>query len=86
MPDFSHIASQALILAAMLAAPVILAAACVSFLISTLQAATQVQDQTVSAVPKLLAVAAALAIAGSWIFHELTIFAARTLAELARVG
>ena len=53
--DYSiELSRNALMMALTIAAPVLLAAVAVGLLVSILQAATQVQDQTVSFVPKIV--------------------------------
>lgn len=65
---------QALILAGKLSAPILITALVVGFAISLLQSITQVQEVTLSFVPKALAVAAALLIAGHWMINETVSF------------
>ncbi|OLS03760.1 flagellar biosynthesis protein FliQ [Tissierella creatinophila] len=55
-------------------APVLLIALIVGLVISILQATTQVQEQTLSFVPKLIAVMAALIIFGSFMLNTLINF------------
>lgn len=63
---------QALLTAATLAAPALLVVFVVALLISVLQALTQVQDQTISLVPRLLAGAAAVMLLLPWMLDRLT--------------
>ena len=49
-----------------LALPLLLSALAVGLLISILQAVTQIQEQTLSFIPKILALVAVIAIAGPW--------------------
>ncbi len=58
---------QAMKVALILAAPALLAALIVGLLISIFQAATQINEMTLSFIPKLLAVGATLALLGSWL-------------------
>ena len=58
--DVTEIAVQTMLVAAKVAAPVLLTALLVGFLISLFQAATQIQEPTLSFVPKMIAVAIAL--------------------------
>jgi len=60
---------EAMRLALMLAAPLLLAALVSGLIISLLQAATQVNEQTLSFIPKVLAVAATAVIAGPWMLN-----------------
>ena len=61
---------QALILAAKLSAPVLITALVVGFAISLMQSITQIQEVTLSFVPKAVAVAVALLICGHWMIAE----------------
>jgi flagellar biosynthetic protein FliQ len=60
------IGQQALYTMLLLAAPLLLAALVVGLVISILQAATQINEMTLSFIPKLIAMVAAMAIAGPW--------------------
>lgn len=68
------IGMQALILAAKLGAPILITALVVGFAVSLLQSITQVQEVTLSFVPKALAVAVALLVAGHWMIAETVAF------------
>lgn len=57
---------QALYTMLLLAAPMLIAALIVGLVVSILQAATQINEMTLSFIPKLLAMLAALVIAGPW--------------------
>ena len=59
----------------MIAAPVLGAALAVGLVISVLQVATQLQEMTLSYVPKLLAAALVLMAFGPWMIHQITQFA-----------
>ena len=61
------IGREALLVAVLLAAPLLLAALATGLLIGLFQAATQVNEQTLSFIPKLLAMALALLVSGSWL-------------------
>ncbi|MBC7678733.1 MAG: flagellar type III secretion system protein FliQ [Pseudorhodobacter sp.] len=67
--DVVHIAGQALMLAAKLAGPLLLAALVVGVVVSLLQAVFQVQDQTLSMVPKLALGGMVLALTGGWMLR-----------------
>lgn len=58
--------SEAIKVALLLGAPLLLAALVTGLLISLFQAATQINEMTLSFIPKLLAVFATLVIAGPW--------------------
>ena len=60
------IAQEALYVTALLAAPMLLTALGVGLIIGMVQAATQIQEMTLSFIPKLIGVAVALIVAGHW--------------------
>ncbi|HLX02877.1 MAG TPA: flagellar biosynthesis protein FliQ [Trinickia sp.] len=60
------LAHQAMMIALFLAAPLLLVALVVGLVVSLFQAATQINETTLSFIPKLLAVAVTLVIAGPW--------------------
>ncbi|MFJ5860945.1 flagellar biosynthesis protein FliQ [Pseudarthrobacter sp. NPDC092439] len=65
---------QALWLAAKLSAPVLITALAVGFGISLLQSITQIQEVTLSFVPKAIAVAVVLMVSGHWMIAEAVTF------------
>lgn len=65
---------DALILAAKLCAPILITALVVGFGVSLLQSITQIQEVTLSFVPKAIAVAVALLISGHWMISESVAF------------
>ncbi len=67
--DIVHICSQALLLAAKLSAPLLLVALVLGLVISLVQAVFQVQDQTLTMVPKLLLGGVVLALTGGWMLR-----------------
>ncbi len=66
------IAQQALLITVLVSAPPLLAALVVGLLVSIFQAATQINEMTLSFIPKLLAIFASLVIAGPWMLATLT--------------
>lgn len=69
--------SQALQLALMLAAPLLLTALAVGVLVGVFQAATQINEQTLSFIPKLAATALVLVFTGPWMLRLLTEYTRR---------
>jgi flagellar biosynthesis protein FliQ len=76
-------AQQGLLLSVAVALPVLAVAALVGLVVAALQAATQVQDQTLAHLPRLLAVVAALVVLGPWMGAQIGAFAERVLAVAA---
>ena len=68
------IATQALILMAELAAPMVLTALAIGFAVSLIQSITQIQEVTLSFVPKAIGVAIALVVCGNWMIEQLVTF------------
>ena len=83
--DVTDIAAQTMMMAAKVAAPVLLTALLVGFLISLFQAATQIQEPTLSFVPKVIAVCIAMLVTGNWVLSQLISFTQSLFAELPRL-
>jgi flagellar biosynthetic protein FliQ len=58
----------------LLSAPLLLAALAVGLVVGVFQAATQINEMTLSFIPKLLGVAVALALAGPWMLKVLVAY------------
>ena len=71
------IALQGLLVAAKLSAPVLITALTVGFTISLMQSITQIQEVTLSFVPKAAAVGIALLVCGHWMISEIVGFTHR---------
>jgi flagellar biosynthetic protein FliQ len=65
------IGSRALEVTLMLAAPLLLVALITGLVVSAFQAATQINEMTLSFIPKLIAISVALMIAGPWMLKLL---------------
>lgn len=70
---------QAMEVALMVSAPLLLTALIVGLVVSVFQAATQINEQTLSFIPKLVGMLLALAIAGPWMISIFTDFMRRVL-------
>ena len=78
---------KALLWRAMLVSgPVLIAALLVGLLVSVLQAATQLQEMTLSYIPKLLVTALVLAALGPWMIHQITEFAIYVIRLIPSLG
>jgi flagellar biosynthetic protein FliQ len=65
------IAERALVITLLLAAPMLLAALVTGLVIGAFQAATQINEMTLSFIPKLAAIAVTLVVAGPWMLKVL---------------
>jgi flagellar biosynthesis protein FliQ len=83
--DVTAIATQTMLVGAKCAAPILLTALLVGFMISLFQAATQIQEPTLSFVPKMIAVAIALLVTGNWVLNTLVSFTNQLFESLPRL-
>lgn len=74
MSEALSILQTAFLVLLKIAGPVLMIALIVGLIVSIIQAATQIQEQTLSFVPKLLAIIAALIITGNFILNSLIEF------------
>lgn len=78
---------NALLMLLMVSAPILLVVLVVGLLVSIFQAATQINEATLSFVPKIVAAVAVLVIGGPWMMSTLVEFLQRTLQSIpAAVG
>ena len=76
---------DALMVTLILAAPVLIGSMVVGLIIAVFQAATQVSEQTLTFVPKLLTIGAMLLILGPWMITQLQEFVGRLFTTIANV-
>ena len=82
----TQLAVQAMTVALKVSGPFLVAGLVVGLLVSIFQAATQIQEVTLTFVPKMIAVAAVIVIAGPWMLDQLVLYTAelyRTIPTLA---
>ncbi len=65
-----------------LAAPVLLIGMLVGLIVSILQATTSIQEQTLTFVPKIVAIMLALLFFGPWMFSVLVVFTENIMAQI----
>jgi flagellar biosynthetic protein FliQ len=73
---------EALELTLLISAPLLLTALAVGLIISVFQAATQINEQTLSFIPKLLGVFVAIVVSGPWILQMLIDYTQRLFAGI----
>lgn len=86
MADTINFFQQGLWLAIVMSAPPLLVATLLGILVSLVQAVTQIQDQTLPYIVKLVAVAVTLALLGRWFGSELMKLALLAFDLVARAG
>lgn len=79
-----QLAQNALFVALKVAAPVLGLSLLAGLLVSVFQAATQIQETTLTFVPKIMAMVAALFLFGPWMLHTLVEYTGGLMAELPR--
>ena len=79
------IITKALSTALMVAGPILIIALVIGLLVSVFQAATQIQEQTLTFVPKLIAIATILIVGGIWILNKLVVFTNEIMNIIANV-
>jgi flagellar biosynthesis protein FliQ len=73
---------NALELTLLIAAPLLLSALVVGLIVSVFQAATQINEMTLSFIPKLVAIFAALLLSGPWIITMMTDYMRRLITSI----
>lgn len=68
------LAQKAITMALILAGPVMLVSLLVGSLISLVQAATQINEPTLSFVPKMIGIILVLVVLGSWMLQQILVF------------
>lgn len=80
------VGSQALWVALQLALPILIASLAVGLLVSVFQAVTQLQEPTLTFIPKILAVIAVLVFAGPWMMNTLLSFTIDLWSGIPSIG
>lgn len=84
-PDLSvHLFAQLLWTALTVAAPLLLTVLVVGLLVSVFQVVTQIQEMSLTFIPKLLASVAVLVIAGPWMLGRLVAYSSTLIQSIPR--
>jgi flagellar biosynthetic protein FliQ len=78
-----YMAKEALGTAILVGGPVLGVSLLVGLLVSIFQAMTQIQEQTLTFIPKILAIAAVMMLLGPWMLSVLTTYTTNLLKQLA---
>jgi flagellar biosynthetic protein FliQ len=79
-----NLTQQAMLTALLLGAPVLLAGVLVGLIIGLAQALTQVQDQTVAFVPKIVAMVAVLILCLPWLIQKMVDYSEVLIANIPK--
>ncbi len=77
-----HLAREAMVVAMMLAGPPLILGLIVGLAVSILQATTQIQEQTLTFVPKIIAVFLGILLFGSWMLNTIVRFTENLIGSL----
>ena len=72
--EVTQITSQALYLVIKVSAPILLISLAVGLIVSIFQTVTSIQEQTLTFVPKILAIFAGLMLMGHWMLNNMSTF------------
>jgi flagellar biosynthetic protein FliQ len=81
-----RVGREALLLVLLISGAPMLVSVLVGFVISLFQATTQIQEQTLTYVPKLIAVFLTLAVVGPWMLTQAVRFAAMILETIQYIN
>ena len=70
-----NLATQAMMLALKIAGPILLLGLIIGLLVSIFQAVTSIQEQSLSFIPKIVAVAVLIVVLGPWMLGQLITYA-----------
>lgn len=79
------IGQQALEMTLMISAPLLLTALAIGLVVSIMQAATQINEMTLSFIPKLVGVFAVMVLAGPWMLQTLVDYVQRLFTSIPQV-
>lgn len=85
-PDLTLFAREALVVMLKIAAPVLATGLIVGFLVSMVQALTQINEGTLVFIPKMLAICAVLALLGGFMFGTLGDYSRTIFDQVIAVG
>jgi flagellar biosynthetic protein FliQ len=84
--DVIHLGKKAVETVLLTSAPMLIAAMVIGLVISIFQAATQINEQTMTFIPKIVAVFVTLLIFGPWIMDLLITFTTGIIMQIATIG
>lgn len=77
------IVKEALYTSMLVGGPILILSLVVGLLVSIFQATTQIQEQTLTFVPKLIVIALTLIVGGNWMLHEIVKFTSKMINMIA---
>ncbi len=83
--SYTEIANQAIKVALLISAPMLIGALLIGILVSLFQAVTQINEQTLSFIPKIIVIVAALVFFAPWMSDTLTSFTKDLITNIPRI-
>ncbi len=83
--DIVHIALQTMLIAAKLSAPILLTSLAIGLGISLFQSVTQIQEVTLTFVPKIVGVGVVILVCGNWMLSSMVEFTTALFAQLPQL-
>jgi flagellar biosynthetic protein FliQ len=83
--SYADITNQAIKVALMISAPMLIGALVMGILVSLFQAVTQINEQTLSFIPKILVIVAALVFFAPWMSDTLTTFTKDLILNIPKI-
>jgi len=80
-----QLATQALLVSLKVSMPFLLAGLVVGVVVSVFQAVTQIQEQTLSFIPKIIVTGAVMALAGPWMLNQLLLYTHDLLVSIPKL-
>lgn len=80
-----HLMAQTLLTAAKVSAPILIATLAVGLVISVFQVVTQIQEMTLTFIPKLITVVVVFLLSGAWMMAVVVEFARHLIGMVARL-
>jgi flagellar biosynthesis protein FliQ len=80
-----NLATQAMSLALKVAGPLLLAGLVIGVLVSIFQAVTQIQEQSLSLIPKIAGVAVVMVVLGPWMLGQIVAYTSALFTEIPRM-
>ena len=77
-----EIAVQTMIICAKLCAPILVISLAIGLVVSLFQSVTQIQEVTLSFVPKAIGVGLAILFSGNWMLHEMVTYTSQLFQKL----
>ncbi len=83
--SFQDITHQAIKVALMVSAPMLLGALIIGIIVSLFQAVTQINEQTLSFIPKILVIVGAMVFFAPWMSDTMTTFTKELILSIPKV-